>query len=326
VPVDILGLALLAIGVGCLQFVLERGQADDWFESRAIVACTIAAILAIPAFIWWELRAKHPIIDVRLFKHPAVRSGAGLMLALGAMLYSTIFILPIFVTNILRYTATQTGEIFIPGALLTGLMMPFIGRMLKTVDARFMILFGMVVVEVFLYMMTGYGANTTDRDLFWPLMVRGFGLAFLFVPINTVSLGEFTGPTLGQVAGLMNLSRQIGGSIGIAALSTLLTVSTAKNTALLGANLTPLNPVVYSQFQQTKAAFAGGKFSSDVGEAAAEAAAYKSFEGRLQKQVFCVSFGEIIWMLIIAFGLGLIPLGLMRRSRGPPSAAAIDAH
>ena len=326
VPVDLFGLVLLALAVGSLQFVLERGEADDWFSSPVIIAFSIVAVIAIPMFIWWELRTKHPIVDIRLFKHPAVRTGAGLMLALGAMLYSTIFILPIFVTNILRYTATDTGELFIPGALLTGAMMPFVGRWLKTIDARALIFIGMVVVECFLYMMSGFSSDTTDRDLFWPLIVRGFGMAFLFVPINTVSLGQFSGPALGQVAGLMNLSRQIGGSIGIAALSTLLTQANAKNTVVLGSHLSPLNPAVYQQFQQTKAAFAGGKLQSEVGGAAAEQAAYKSFEGRLAKQVFCISFDELIWLLIIAFGLGLIPLAFMKPSVGGASQEAMDAH
>lgn len=324
-PIDFYGLILLALGIGCLQFVLERGEADDWFESKIIIAATLIAVISIPSFIWWELKTKFPIIEIRLFKHAAVRTGTALMLALGLMLYATIFILPIFVSTVLNYDATQTGMLFIPGALITAMLMPIVGRLLKTVDARFLILWGVVVVEVFLFMMTSFSSNTTNRDLFWPLFVRGWGMAFLFVPINAVSLGEFKGPALGQVAGLMNLSRQVGGSIGIAALSTLLSKYNAKNYYLLSTHVSLLDSNTYYSMRQIQAGMTG-RMMTALGGGTAQQAALKSLSFRIQKQVFCLSFTQLMWLLFACFGMALIPLFLMKPHKPDPNAEAVDAH
>ena len=322
-PIDVWGLTLLMVGVGCLQYVLERGQADDWFDSNSIRICTALAVFALPTFVWWELKIEFPVINLRLFKHPAVRSGTAMMMALGMMLYSTVFVLPIFMNNIMGYTATQTGLIFIPGAFLTGLMMPVAGKLLRKVDPRLLIFFGMVTVEVFLYFLSSFNPGTTDRQIFNSLLVRGLGLAFLFVPINAVVLGQFTGAELGQVAGLMNLLRQIGGSVGIATLSTLLQTSSAKNYLNLISKVSLLNPMTYTQLKALEMTMAS-KFSSAVGETTASAAGLRIMAYRLQKQIFCLSFQQIVWILIFAFGFALIPLVFIK----PPKVinTNIDAH
>jgi DHA2 family multidrug resistance protein len=325
-PIDAFGLMLLAVGIGCLQYVLERGEADDWFDSVAIRLCSLLAISAIPTFVWWELKVKYPIVNLRLFKHSAVRSGTMMMTALGIMLYSTIFILPIFASTVMGFDATQTGMLFIPGALLTGFMMPIVGRMLKNIDARILIFIGIAIVEVFLLMLTQFNSFTTDREIFYPLLVRGFGMAFLFVPINTVVLGQFKGQELGQVAGLMNLWRQIGGSIGIATLSTLLTVYNANNYSNLSAHVSLLNPTTYQAVQQAQGGM-GSKLQTSIGEGTSRAAALRSISGRMQKQVFCLSFTQLMWILFAAFGLGLIPLGLMKVDKSKrASGPVLDAH
>ena len=306
-PIDAWGLMLLIVGIGCLQFVLERGQADDWFTSNAIRICTLLAAVAIPTFIWWELKIKYPIINLRLFKHPAVRNGTIMMMMLGLMLYSTVFVLPIFMNTIMGYTATQTGMIFIPGAILTAFMMPIAGQLMKKVDPRLLIFFGMLTVEVFLYCLTKFNPGTTDHQIFIALLARGFGLAFLFVPINAVVLGQFAGGELGQVAGLLNLLRQIGGSIGIASLSTLLQTYNAKNYSSLSSHLSLLNPATYSQMKAAQMMLAQ-KFQGAVGEATAQSAALKLIIYRVQKQIFCLSFTQMVWLLLICFGLAIIPL------------------
>lgn len=322
-PIDVWGLMLLVVGIGCLQYVLERGQADDWFASIPIRISTLAALFALPTFVWWELRIKYPIINLRLFKHPAVRSGTAMMMALGMMLYSTVFVLPIFMNNIMGYTATQTGLIFIPGAIITGFMMPVAGGLLRKVDPRLLILFGMLTIEGFLYLLSSFNPGTTDRQIYISLLVRGFGLAFLFVPINAVVLGQFAGAELGQVAGLMNLLRQIGGSIGIATLSTLLQTNSAKNYLSLISHISLLDPTTYAQLKGLQGAMTS-KFSSAVGVSSANSAGLQMMAYRLQKQVFCLSFTQIIWILIVCFGFALIPLVFVK----PPKEinTNIDMH
>lgn len=322
-PIDAWGLTLLIVGIGCLQYVLERGQADDWFDSNSIRICTLLAVVAIPTFIWWELKTQYPVINLRLFKHPAVRNGTVMMMMLGLMLYSTVFILPIFMNTIMNYSATQTGMIFIPGAILTAFMMPVAGKLMKKTDPRFLILFGMLTVEVFLYLLTKFNPGTTDRQIFYALMARGFGLAFLFVPINAVVLGQFVGAELGQVAGLLNLLRQIGGSIGIATLSTLLQTYNAKNYTTLISHMSLLNPITYSQLKGAQNAMSQ-KFQGALGDATSQSAGFKLTAYRIQKQIFCLSFNQIVWILLFCFGLAIIPLIFVK----PPKNldANIDVH
>ncbi len=322
-PIDAWGLMLLMVGIGCLQYVLERGQADDWFDSNSIRLCSFLAVVAIPTFIWWELRIQHPIINLRLFKHPAVRNGTTMMMMLGLMLYSTVFVLPIFMNTIMGYTATQTGMIFIPGALITAFMMPIAGKLMKKTDPRLLIFFGMVTVEIFLYCLTRFNPGTTDRQIFYALLVRGFGLAFLFVPINAVVLGQFVGAELGQVAGLLNLLRQIGGSVGIATLSTLLQTYNAKNYTSLISHMSLLNPTTYSQLKGAQIAMTQ-KFQGALGEATSQSAGMKLMAYRLQKQIFCLSFNQIIWILLFCFGIAIIPLIFVK----PPKNlnTNIDVH
>ena len=322
-PVDFVGLTLLALGVGSLQFVLERGQAEDWFSSGLIVIFTIAAVLAIPSFIWWELKTEHPIMNLRLYTHNALRNGTLLMAALGMFLYSLIFILPIFVNNVLGYDATQTGMLFIPGALVTAAMMPFIGGLLRKVDPRILIFIGLCLLEVTVVMMTGYNSSTGYWSLFWPLVVRGLGMAFLFVPINTVVLGQFSGATLGQVAGMMNLSRQLGGSIGIAALSTVLVRRNAQNFLNLSRHVSLLNPTTVQTLRGTQANLAM-KLSNQLGLGMPSTGAIQALYFRVQKQVFIMSFNQMLFILFLAIASALIPLvslKITRKLSGP-----VDAH
>ena len=323
-PIDAIGLALLTTGIGCLQFVLERGEADDWFSSNSIRLCSLLAMLAIPGFIWWELKVPNPIVNVRLFKDAVVRNGTLLMGALGLMLYGLIFVLPVFVGRVLHYDATETGMLFIPGALLTAFCMPFVGKALRHFDARWLILCGILIVETALITMTGFSAQTGGRQVFWALLIRGLAMAFLFVPINSVVLGQFRGPNLGQVAGLLNLFRQLGGSIGIALIATLLQRNNAQNYIDLASHVSLLNPGTAAALRASQGGMSG-KFGSELGLAPLSDVALKSMQFRINNQVFIMSFTQMMWVLAICFGMALIPLAFLRvktKSSGP----VLDAH
>lgn len=321
--IDAVGLGLLSAGIGCLQFVLERGQADEWFDSAPIAVCTLIAIVCIPTFIWWELRAKNPIINLRLFKESAVANGTILMMMLGFMLYGLVFILPIFMGQVLHYDATQTGMTFIPGALLTAACMPFVGGMLRKTDARYLIFFGIMTIEVCMFMMTNYSSLTGEPQVFNALLVRGLAMAFLFVPINTVVLGQFRGEALGQVAGLMNLFRQIGGSIGIALIGTLLDRNSQQNYLDLVSKVTMLNPNTQGFVQQTEGGLLA-KTADRLGLTDAHHATLQSLYGKVQGQVFLMSFAQMLWTIMIIFALSLIPLVLMKVKN--KINAPVDAH
>lgn len=322
--VDMVGLSLLTVGIGCLQYVLERGEADDWFSSRVIAVCAVIAVLSLPAFILWELKVENPIVNIRLFTYPVVRSGTMLMTALGFFLYGLVFIIPVFVGRIMHYDATDTGLLFIPGALLTAFCMPFIGRSLQKIDARFLIFTGFALIEVCAWMMTRFTAQTDERQIFWALLVRGLAMAFLFVPINTVVLGQFKGADLGQVAGLMNLLRQIGGSVGIAVVGTLLQANSHQNYVDVISNVSLLNPATQTVARQMQNGMTG-KMTEMVGLAPPSQAALMALNGRVQTQVFVMSFTQMMWIFIFVVALTIFPLLWMKIPKGG-SVEVVDAH
>ncbi|MGZ3708838.1 MAG: MFS transporter, partial [Bdellovibrionota bacterium] len=299
------------------------GEADDWFASRTILLCTIAAVISIPSFIYWELKTPHPIVDLRLFKHTAVRVGTIMMAEVGAMLYALIFFIPVFASITLGFTATQTGELFIPGALMSAAMMPLIGSQLRKRDPRMIIIFGLFGMETALFLLSGFSAQTSAEQMFWPLLIRGGAMAFLFVPINATVLSQFRGPELGQVAGLMNLSRQIGGSVGIAAFSSLFTKYRAQIRTDLSPRVSLLEPNAYSAYRQSLG-FIRGKLSSSVGFIQAHDAALRTLAGRLEKQVFVLGYCKIMATAGLVFAVSFVPLYFMRKPQGP--IAAVDAH
>jgi DHA2 family multidrug resistance protein len=320
-PIDFIGLSLLVAGIGLLQFVLERGQADDWFDSRTISTCSFGAISAIVAFIWWELKTEHPIMNLRLFKQPNLRYGAIMMGAVGFMLYSLIFFIPVFCSVILGYTATQTGILFIPGALAAGFMMPIVGTQLRKRDPRILIFGGIICVEIALLMITTFTPLSSASDIFTPLLLRGAGMAFLFVPVNAVVLGSFSGPALGEVAGITNLSRQIGGSIGIALLSTLFDKSQDKIYGAMVGKVSLLNPNLRQSWYGSQLGLAH-RFASSLGLGDPTQLAAKSMYYRLQKQVFVLGFDQMMWVMVLMFAAILIPLYFLK---APKHLGPIDA-
>lgn len=321
---DAFGLGLLVAGVGCLQFVLERGEADDWFSSTAIVINTIVAVISIPTFVWWELRVKDPIINVRLFKQKIVSSGIGLMVCLGFFLYAIVFILPVFLGRTFHYTATQTGTLFIPGSLLTAFMMPFIGKsMTSGTNPKYLIFVGLVCIELCCFGMTFLSPLSSQQDILNVLFIRGFALAFLFVPINSSILSQFKGAELGQVSGLLNLFRQIGGSMGVALVATLLEKNSHQNYLDLSTRVSLLNPTAQAAFYQSSGGMAS-KMSDAIGIAHGSDAALKALYFRVQNQVFMLSFNQLVWTIMCIFALSFIPLFLLELKVKP--TGPIDAH
>jgi MFS transporter, DHA2 family, multidrug resistance protein len=305
---DVFGLMLLVFGIGCLQFLLERGQADDWFTSKVITACAIVSTISLILFVWWELKIEFPIINLRLFKEPIVVSGVTLMGCLGFFLYGIVFILPVFVNNTFNYTAMQIGELFIPGSLLTAFIMPFVGKQVQTLkDPRILIFIGLVGVELCLYMMSFFSPLTSQNEILYMLFMRGFALAFLFIPINSTILSQFSGFELGQVAGLLNLFRQIGGSIGIALIDTMLARHISYNYNELLSHVSSLNSNSMNFLNSSIAGFSSS-FIRDIGLANPSDAALLSLYHRVQSQVFTLSFLQLVQIMMIIFSISFIPI------------------
>ena len=225
--IDWTGLGLLCAGLASLQYVLERGEHDEWYSSNVITTLTVVAAVALTLFIIKMLRERHPLVDLRIFRLQSFTIGQVIGVISGFGLFGTALILPLFFQTILNFTAFDTGLALLPGALSTAVSMVIIGRINNKVDSRLSIAFGMLL---FAYSCWWLGNLSTDAgywDVYWPRLVQGFGLGFLFVPLSTVTLNDVPIPEMAGATGVNTLIRQLGGSLGIAILTTLLTHQTA---------------------------------------------------------------------------------------------------
>jgi DHA2 family multidrug resistance protein len=235
---DWMGLGLMTAGLASLQYVLERGEHDDWYDSSTIVILTIVAVGALAIFIWRMLRERHPLVNLQVFRHSSFTIGNILGIISGFGLFGTALILPLFFQTILGFTAFDTGLVLLPGALSTAVSMMIVGRLLNRIDARASIAFGFLVFGFSTWMLGGLTTDAGFWDVFWPRLIQGFGLGFLFVPLSTVSLGDIPNSEMAGATGVYTLVRQIGGSFGIAILTTLLVHQTAVAWNVLASGVT----------------------------------------------------------------------------------------
>jgi len=202
--IDWLGIGLLAVSVGSLQYVLEKGQDDDWFSNGVILALSVVSLFGFFFFIWRQLTFRNPIVELRVLKNGNLRVGTILSFIMGFGLYGSTFIIPLYTQTTLGWTAQQAGLLLVPSALTTAFMMPLIGQMLqKGVPHQYMVALGMLVFFVFTF--AGYKILTPDTnadDFFWMLILRGLGMGLLFIPITMLSLSTLKGQQIGQGAAL----------------------------------------------------------------------------------------------------------------------------
>jgi DHA2 family multidrug resistance protein len=220
--IDWSGLALLTAGLASLQYVLERGQHDDWYSSGTIWMLTIVAVVGLTWFMIKALRDRHPLVDLNVFRFRTFTIGNIIGAISGFGLFGTSLVLPLFFQTGLGFKAFDTGMALLPGAIATAISMLIVGRMTGRVDSRLLVGAGMIVFGISTWWMGGLNEHAGYWDVFWPRLVQGFGLGFLFVPLSTVTLGAVPKEELAGASGVSALLRQLGGSFGIAVLTTLL--------------------------------------------------------------------------------------------------------
>jgi MFS transporter, DHA2 family, multidrug resistance protein len=225
--IDWIGLGLMSSGLAALQYVLERGEHDDWYSSSTITILTIYAVAALVLFVWKMLRDQHPLVNLKVFKHSTFTVGNILGIISGFGLFGTALILPLFFQTILNFTAFDTGLALLPGAISTAISMLIVGRLVNRIDGRASIAFGFLIFALSTWMLGGLSTDAGFWDVFWPRLIQGFGLGFLFVPLATISLGDIPISEMAGATGVYTLVRQLGGSFGIAILTTLLVHQTA---------------------------------------------------------------------------------------------------
>jgi MFS transporter, DHA2 family, multidrug resistance protein len=217
-PIDWFGLALLTAGLASVQYVLERGQHDDWFDSQTIVIMTGIAAVSLVTFIVRQLRDPHPLVDLRVFRSRSFTAGNIIGVVSGFGLWGLNLMAPLFFENVIGFDATQTGIALIPGSLATALSMPIAGRLANRLDGRASIAIGISMFAVGAWIMGYLDGDAGYWDVFWPRAIQGFALGFLFVPLMTLTLGEIPRHEMASATGVTTLIRQLGGSLGIAIL------------------------------------------------------------------------------------------------------------
>lgn len=306
--VDWLGIALLAVSVGSLQYVLERGQDDDWFQSTVITLFTVLAVFGLFFFIWRELSFRNPIVQLRVLKNGNLRVGTMLSFLLGFGLYGSTFIIPLYTQSTLGWTATQSGMLMIPAALTTAFMMPIIGQILqKGVPQQYLIGIGMLLF--FGYSFWGYkiiSPDTSKDAFFWMLILRGIGMGMLFIPITALSLSTLRGQQIGQGAAFTGMMRQLGGSFGVATITTYLARQNMSHRSDLVSKLDINNPYV----QQRVTALQQTYMSKGIPADQALKTGYKALDFIVTKQAAVLSYMDAFLYLGVMF-LVCIPFVLM---------------
>jgi MFS transporter, DHA2 family, multidrug resistance protein len=300
---DFAGIALLTVVVSTMQYVFEEGQRDDWFESRTITICTVICVIAAAAFVIRELTAAAPVINLRLFRDPTFASGTVIGGIMYAMLMGSMFLLPVFMQELLGFNATQSGLALMPRTLAMMAVTPLIGRLYNHVPPALMIGVGIVFFVVGSYQLSHITLMSSKSDIMLPMIVTGFGFACLFIPLTTAALSTIARSDVADAAGLNSFVRQIGGSIGLTLFATRLTDYTKEAVVSVGAHVSSLRPEVTQQLDGTAHLFA----SHGMDPGGAQHVAIASMAGRVAREATVIAFDRVFLLQGIAF-IAVLPL------------------
>jgi DHA2 family multidrug resistance protein len=244
--IDYIGFGLMAVGLATLQLVFDKGQEEDWFSSTFIIRSAMIAVVALVAFVIWELRTKEPIVNLRVLANRNFAVGTALIASVGIVLYGTTALLPLFLQTLLGYPALQSGLAVSPRGIGAVVSMILVGRLVGKVDGRYLIMIGFLIVGISTYVLSDINLQISIGNIAWPQVASGFALGFVFVPLTVLATGTLSNEQIGNATGIYNLMRNVGGSFGIAAVTTMLARGAQSHQAAMVAHLTPYDPV----FQQ----------------------------------------------------------------------------
>ena len=317
-PIDGRGIGLLAVGMVSLQYVLEEGNRDGWFEDGRIVVLACAAFVCLVTFVVHELEAKHPVVDFRVFKNVSYSAATALNFLVGTALFAGSFLFSLFAGTIMRYEALDIGMLFLRGSWIQLLIMPLVGRLVGKVDNRGLIAFGILGIIASLWL-NGHLTQLADTHaMTMPIFVRSLGLGFCFVPLSVVALSGLKPSERGSAAGLFNLTRELGGSIGTAWMSTMITNSSHQFRTDLARYADPYNPLFQEQLRQAQGALARLPDPIQSG--------YALMAARLDAQALVRAFNSGFLVLAAVFALSFFLVFLLRKPKGNAAEIAAAAH
>lgn len=310
--IDWLGIMLLAVFVGSLQYILEKGHDDDWFSSNTIITLTVTAVLGGFFFIWRELSFRNPVVNLRVLANGNLRVGTILSFIMGFGLYGSTFIIPLYTQASLGWTATQAGMLMVPAALTTAFFMPIIGRLLQA-GAKQQLLAATGMLMFFIFCFWGYKILTPDTGkeaFFWMMIFRGIAMGMLFIPVTTLSLSTLKGREIGEGAAFTGMMRQLGGSFGIALITTFMAQQTMTHRNNLVSHLDATNPSIQQQVTALQQGFEAKGAASNI----ALQEAYKAMDYSVTKQAMVLSYMDVFLYIGLLF-LICVPFVLIVKNK-----------
>lgn len=288
--VDYIGLALLSLGLGCLQIVLDKGQQDDWFNSDFILALSVIAAVSLTAFIVWELRVKAPIVDLTVFRDRSFAMGNVVMFFGFFAFFGAIVLLPLYLQNLMGYTAFLAGVVLGPGGLIMLVILPVVGKLTQKIDARYLLCVGLLISAYSLFNMAGFTLGIDLGTAITARNIQAVGIAFFFVPLSYLTMAYISKEAMNNASAVFNLLRNLGGSFGVAFITTLLARRAQFHQARLIENLTPYNLSYQTALESIKA-YLAPKVSGvyDVSQMAG-AALYNLMLQQANAMAFCDVF------------------------------------
>ena len=324
--IDWPGIGFLVVGLGSLQTVLERGETEDWFSKRYIVVLTVLAAVSLVSFIVRELTTEHPVVDLHVLKSGKLAIAASLTFVLGFALFATVFIVPVFTQRLLGYTALKTGMLFLPGAAVSVIFLPLMGRLLtKGFPPQFMVMIGFGIVALFALKLSGLNLEAQSSDFFWPIILRAIGLSLITIPLTQLAVSGLRPRDMPQGVALNNMMRQMGGSFGIAFINTFLDHRAAAHRLNLVSKLAIGDPATDSRLAQIT------HYMLSKGATAWEAPrrALGLLDALTQQQAFLLSYIDA-FRFVGFLSLACVPIILFAGRPGSlpkaAAAAAADAH
>jgi MFS transporter, DHA2 family, multidrug resistance protein len=318
--IDFVGFGLLAVWLATLQIILDKGQEADWFGAHWIRWFTAASVASFMGFIAWEFYTEHPLVDLRVFKNRNFTVGLILMTTLGAILYGTTAQLPLFLQTLMGYPAVQAGYALSPRGIAAFITTLIVGRLVGKIPMRWMLCFGFLMLAVSSFMLSNINLQVSQTTVIWPSVINGISISFIFVPLTTTTMSQLAQQQIGNASGLYNLMRNLGGSIGIAFVTTMLARGEQVHQALMVGHLTPTDPVFAQQLATLKS-----NLAQQNDPVTATTMAYATIYNTLGQQSNLWAFVDV-FLLFGFMALGCIPLLLLFKKVKAAPKPSTSAH
>jgi DHA2 family multidrug resistance protein len=318
--IDYIGLGLIAVGLGALQILLDKGEREAWFDSHFIVTLSVISVACLVSAVFWELRQKDPIVKLTILKDRNFAISAFFMFVLGFILYASTALLPMFLQNLLGYSALDSGQVLSPGGIIVMISMPLVGLLISRVQAKWLIIVGLVFGAIGLFMSVGFTMQISYSNAVWSRNVMSAGLGFLFIPINTVAYYYIAKADTDNASGLINLARNLGGSFGISLSITLLSQRMQFHQSRLVEHVTETTPAYQQYFANIQAMLV--QQGTDIATATIKAKTL--IYGLVQQQATMLAYIDVFWVFGWMFLL-IIPLVFLMK-KTTPHAGTVPVH